>query len=154
MAFDLQKELETIERLKKTASPDEQLAWLLANSFPQEEDGNKSLIFVMEGGELLPYIARMIDAIYFEEIECPDEWKIYEGMIRDTYRPYFLSVELLTDKPVEWGEEFLTAYKEEQPGVKNIPALMSLVCGNVVREEKVFLVEGYTDEYEENDDEE
>lgn len=131
----IEQELATIKKLRETASSNEQLAWLLANSFPQEENGYTSHIF---SPNMTPTIALIIDSIYFGN-ECPAEWKIYEEMIKDAYGPY--SIEVKPEKDICWQNPILTAHKDKQPDKRNIPATINLICGSIVRSEKVFLTD-------------
>lgn len=131
--IDLEKE--KIKKLRATASKEEQLAWLMANAFPQDEN---HYIASIDTRTMQPVIATELDDIYNKINPCPKEWKIYEEMLRDCYTPYCFDIE--TDEPVVWSSTIITAIKERK--YKDcIPATMTFICGDVIRVEKVYLVD-------------
>lgn len=136
----IQDELKTIKHLRATASKDEQLGWLLANCFPQKENGFRSYIDAEDPEDLQPQISSLIDAIYFKMMPCPNEWKIYEDMIRDVYKPYFIEVTPLQDN-IKWKHKVITASNKRIPGKFNVPAKMTLLCGSFHREMDIVLID-------------
>ena len=130
-----EQEKKKIKELMETASKAEQMMWLLANAFPQDENDFRSHIY---SDDMNPTIANVVDAIFYGA-EAPDGWEIYVPMIKSAYIPYFL--EVTPEKDVKWKSSIITASDKEIPGKKNIPATISLMCGSCSRSMQVFLVD-------------